>query len=211
MFIQLLASGTSQQNYSVCKFNLWAVTSNRRPLCRRDGGVCQRAAPYGLTGTLSKRRGMMGELRSKCPCLISICYRRFMTILFYRREDHLRGGISHFVNFVSFLPLVHFILFRYSLPSVSVSVKSYGSCFSSRESCGKCQIYWADWTAGHAQDGAGASKHCYLSHRCWFMFRSRRTAWGMRARASVSRFASLRIHDKLCESHYFREQHRLAH
>lgn len=210
MFIQLLASGTSQQNYSVCKFNLWAVTSNRRPLCRRDGGVCQRAAPYGLIGMLSKRGGMMGELRSKCPCLISICYHWFMTILFYRRKDHLRGNLS-FCELCLFSASVRFILFRYFLPSVSVSLKSYGLCFSSRESCGKCQIYWADWTAGHAQDRAGASEHCYLSHRCWFMFQSRRKVWGMRARASVSCFVSLCVHDKLCESQYFREQHRLAH
>lgn len=34
MFIQIFASGTSQQNYSVCKFNLWGVTSNRRLLLR---------------------------------------------------------------------------------------------------------------------------------------------------------------------------------
>lgn len=62
----------------------------------------------------------MGELRSKCPCLISICYRRFMTILFYRREDHLRGGISHFVNFVSFLPLyISFCSDTLSRPSPS--------------------------------------------------------------------------------------------
>lgn len=120
------------------------------------------------------------------------------------------GGNLSFCELCLSSASVHFILFRYFLPSVSVSVKSYGLCFSSRESCGKCQIYWADWTAGHAQDEAGASKHCCLSHRRWFMFQSRRTAWGMRARASVSCSVSLHTHDKLCESHYFIEQHRLA-
>lgn len=75
MFIQLLASGTSQQNSSVCKFNLWAITSNRRLFCRHDSGVCQSACPYGLIGILSKHKGMMGELWSKCPCPVvpSIC------------------------------------------------------------------------------------------------------------------------------------------
>lgn len=73
MFIQLLASGISQQNYSVCKFNLQAVTGNRRFFCRRDGGLCQSAGLYGLIGMLSKHRGMMGELWSKCPCSIPLC------------------------------------------------------------------------------------------------------------------------------------------
>lgn len=71
MFIQLLASGTSQQNYSVCKFNLWAVTSNRRLFCRRDGGVCQSAGSYGLIGILSKHKGMMEELWCPCPFILS--------------------------------------------------------------------------------------------------------------------------------------------
>lgn len=82
MFIQLLASGTSQQNYSVCKFNLWAITSNRRLLCRRDGGVCQSVGPHGLIGILSKHKGMMGELRSKCPCHITLCFCASLFVIF---------------------------------------------------------------------------------------------------------------------------------
>lgn len=72
MFIQLLASGTSQQNYSLCKFNLWAVTGNSRPHCCRDAGVCQSAGLYGLVGILSKRQGMMGKLSSRCLCPITV-------------------------------------------------------------------------------------------------------------------------------------------
>lgn len=67
MFIQIFASGTSQQNYSVRKFNLWGVTSNRRSFCLCDGRVCQRAGPYRLIGIISKHRGMMGKPQSKCP------------------------------------------------------------------------------------------------------------------------------------------------
>lgn len=50
MFIQIFASGTSRPKYSLCKFNLRGVTSNRRLFCVRAGRVCQSAASYGLIG-----------------------------------------------------------------------------------------------------------------------------------------------------------------
>lgn len=67
MFIQPLASGTSQQYCSVCKFNLWAITNNRRLSHRCDRRVCQCACPYGLIRILAKHKGMTAELWSRCP------------------------------------------------------------------------------------------------------------------------------------------------
>lgn len=72
MFIQIFASGTSRPKYSLCKFNLRGVTSNRRLFCVRAGRVCQSAASYGLIGILSKPKGMMGELWSKQLCPITL-------------------------------------------------------------------------------------------------------------------------------------------
>lgn len=146
MFIQLLASGTSQQNSSVCKFNLWAITSNRRLFCRRDSGACQSACPYGLTGILSKHKGMMGELWSKCPCPIILripaSNHWFMTILML---PLLCMQTNHLLDYVH----AHFVFITLSL-SISLhqySVRSFLLSDSCSICCGKPQIYWAGWTA----------------------------------------------------------------
>lgn len=133
MFIQLLASGKSQQNSSVCKFNLWAITSNRRLFCRHDSGVCQSACPYGLIGILSKHKGMMGELWSKCPCpiifRIPASNHWFMTILMLPRlcmqTNHLLDYVhAHFVFITClFLSLcINILLDLFSCLTVAASV-----------------------------------------------------------------------------------------
>lgn len=93
MFIQIFASGTSRPKYSLCKFNLQGVTSNRRLFCVRAGRVCQSAASYGLIGILSKHKGMMGELWSKQLCPLHFAFFSFLIHIHYfiRILMHLCG------------------------------------------------------------------------------------------------------------------------
>lgn len=93
MFIQIFASGKSRLKYSLCKFNLRGVTSNRRLFCVRAGRVCQSAASYGLIGILSKHKGMMGELWSKQLCPLHFAFFSFLIHIHYfiRILMHLCG------------------------------------------------------------------------------------------------------------------------
>lgn len=111
MFIQPLASGTSQQYCSVCKFNLWAITNNRRLSHRCDRSVCQYACPYGLIRILAKRKGMTAELWSRCPGPFTLV-KTFLQLLMYDSLQTRMPNFSlldHFHGFCAFVSFQRYV------------------------------------------------------------------------------------------------------
>lgn len=111
MFIQPLASGPSQPYCSVCKFNLWAITNNRRLSHRCDRRVCQCACPYGLIRILAKHKGMTAELWSRCSgpfTLVRTCLQLLMYDSLQTRMLNF-SLLDYFHGFCVFSALCHIL------------------------------------------------------------------------------------------------------
>lgn len=148
MFIQIFASGTSEQNCSVCKFDLWGVTSNRRIFWVHDGRECQSAGLYGLLGILSKHKGMMEKLqRGNSPHTLQ--HLRLPTptsthnsLLNFRSEwkvtpsTYTSRQVFSGLFFLPFLPVPTVRSSRLYRLLTFISEKVTATLSSSRESCG---------------------------------------------------------------------------
>lgn len=167
MFIQIFESGTSQQKYSVWKIQYVRYNQQQKAFCACDGGVC--------LWILSKHKGMMGELQSS-PCPITLCLAASWIIIntFITVLVSALYCICLYTEFIKLFTRQGYLCVLYLVPLIFISYFFFHSVslwelwllfFSS---CGKCQIYWADWTAGHVRNWMAISKHCSLSLHHWF-------------------------------------------
>lgn len=146
MFIQIFASGTSRPKYSLCKFNLRGVTSNRRLFCVRAGRVRLRMDLLGYYQSTKEWWESFGPSNyALFTLLFSPSWSIFIILLEFWCIYAGWIGIPSLPDVFFFFPNVHFCCFTstyFSFLSVSVCVKVMASLFPSRESCGKSQIYW---------------------------------------------------------------------